>query len=202
MDRRKSIRRGFSLIEAAIVLGVVGLVIGGIWVAASVVIENDRVNRASTATILMVGNARRLIGKDAGVMMEKLGQNAEHNLADMMIAAGAVPTDLVSNGHLKTPWDTEMRFYIGDTGGGVLPTPWLAVTFLGLPASSCRRLVVAISNHFHDRSELTRIYMQGTIAGDQAFFHSFPVSLSDPTLCYTEAADGTMFMFSFFFNPS
>lgn len=35
MDRQKSIRRGFSLVEAAIVLGVVGLVIGGIWVGAS-----------------------------------------------------------------------------------------------------------------------------------------------------------------------
>lgn len=33
-------RRGFNLIEAAIVLGVIGLVIGGIWVAAAAI--NDR----------------------------------------------------------------------------------------------------------------------------------------------------------------
>lgn len=35
MDRQKSIRRGFSLVESAIVLAVVGLVVAGIWVAAS-----------------------------------------------------------------------------------------------------------------------------------------------------------------------
>lgn len=35
------LRLGFNLIEAAIVLGVVGLVIGGIWVAASAVRNNQ-----------------------------------------------------------------------------------------------------------------------------------------------------------------
>lgn len=35
-------RRGFNLVEAAIVLGVVGLVIGGIWVAAAAVQENNK----------------------------------------------------------------------------------------------------------------------------------------------------------------
>jgi len=34
--------KGFSLIEAAIVLGIIGLVIGGIWVAATAVRNNQR----------------------------------------------------------------------------------------------------------------------------------------------------------------
>lgn len=37
-------RRGFSLIEAAIVLGIVGLVIGGIWVAASAISHRQKDN--------------------------------------------------------------------------------------------------------------------------------------------------------------
>lgn len=43
-------KRGFSLIEAAIVLGVVGVVIGGIWAAASRINES---RRANAAVILM-----------------------------------------------------------------------------------------------------------------------------------------------------
>jgi hypothetical protein len=38
-------KRGFNLIEAAIVLGVVGLVIGGIWVAASSVSRTMGINQ-------------------------------------------------------------------------------------------------------------------------------------------------------------
>lgn len=41
-------RRGFNLIEAAIVLGVIGLVIGGIWYAASRVHVENRANIAFT----------------------------------------------------------------------------------------------------------------------------------------------------------
>lgn len=40
----KRSRRGFNLIEAAIVLGVVGLVIGGIWIAASSVRQRMAIN--------------------------------------------------------------------------------------------------------------------------------------------------------------
>ncbi len=40
--------RGFNLVEAAIVLGVIGLVIGGIWVAASSVQSSMRVNQLTT----------------------------------------------------------------------------------------------------------------------------------------------------------
>ena len=50
---RKS-RRGFNLIEAAIVLGVVGLVIGGIWVAAAAVQQNLREADASKGLIQIV----------------------------------------------------------------------------------------------------------------------------------------------------
>jgi len=41
--------RGFNLVEAAIVLGVVGLVIGGIWVAAASVSQQFKVQRFLTS---------------------------------------------------------------------------------------------------------------------------------------------------------
>jgi hypothetical protein len=45
MNSRQGNNRGFNLIEAAIVLGLVGLVVGGIWSAASNYLENQRVQR-------------------------------------------------------------------------------------------------------------------------------------------------------------
>lgn len=38
-------RSGFSLIEAAIVLGVVGTIIGGIWIAAAMVMDRIKLNQ-------------------------------------------------------------------------------------------------------------------------------------------------------------
>ena len=51
-------RKGFSLIESAIVLGVVGLVIGGIWLGDSTINENIRINQTIQGTGIMVNNIR------------------------------------------------------------------------------------------------------------------------------------------------
>lgn len=53
-------RKGFSLIEAAIVLGVVGLVIGGIWVAAATVYRNHRLNQTVAGIGVIYRNTRNL----------------------------------------------------------------------------------------------------------------------------------------------
>lgn len=52
--------RGFNLIEAAIVLAVVGFVIGGIWYAAAAVNENMKINKAISRTFQMIEDTRRL----------------------------------------------------------------------------------------------------------------------------------------------
>lgn len=46
-------RMGFSLVEAAIVLAVVGGVVGAIWVAAATVIENHRVNKTVEQSLMI-----------------------------------------------------------------------------------------------------------------------------------------------------
>ena len=53
-------RRGFSLIEAAIVLGVIGLVIGGIWIGAEAVNRNIKMNNTFSGLISGVQEIRRL----------------------------------------------------------------------------------------------------------------------------------------------
>jgi len=56
--------QGFSLIEAAIVLGVVGLVMGGIWVAASTVTDKLKWSRTETGMSYLVEQAMRDLSAD------------------------------------------------------------------------------------------------------------------------------------------
>lgn len=62
MSLKKPARhRAFSLIESAIVLGIVGLVIGVLWVAASDVMERHKVNRTVQQITHMVNCVRNLV---------------------------------------------------------------------------------------------------------------------------------------------
>lgn len=53
-------RRGFNLVEAAIVLGVVGLVIGGIWVVASSVSTKRGINAFASDALQLFYNVQRM----------------------------------------------------------------------------------------------------------------------------------------------
>ena len=53
-------KKGFSLIESAIVLGIVGLVIGGIWVATATIRENMLINKTVQGTGIIANNIRGL----------------------------------------------------------------------------------------------------------------------------------------------
>ena len=52
---------GFSLIEAAIVLGIIGLVLGGIWIATSSITQARKINDMASAYLQIASNTRRLI---------------------------------------------------------------------------------------------------------------------------------------------
>jgi hypothetical protein len=54
-------RRGFNLIDAAIVLALVGLVVGGIWVAAAHFSEEYKVNKTVQDLELIVKKIQNLI---------------------------------------------------------------------------------------------------------------------------------------------
>ena len=56
----KNNKRGFNLIEIAIVLAVIGLVIGGIYVAASAVTENNRKQNTQKQLLQIVQNTRAI----------------------------------------------------------------------------------------------------------------------------------------------
>jgi type II secretory pathway pseudopilin PulG len=61
MQQRHNHKKGFSLVEAAIVLGVVGLVIGGIWVAAASVKQRWFETKFSEGFLLFVQKTQRYL---------------------------------------------------------------------------------------------------------------------------------------------
>lgn len=86
--RQKARYRGFNLIEAAIVLGVVGLVIGAIWVGAASFYQRHRVEQ-SYSGMLMIGNKIGKIYSDAGLVSEFALAAAElHGMVGNSLPAG------------------------------------------------------------------------------------------------------------------
>ena len=93
--------KGFSLIESAIVLGVVGLVIGGIWVAASAVNSNLRMSNTVVAILQMVQGGQKLFPLQS--YPTAVGYTFSMNT---MQAAGVLPGDFTlfnSNLNAKSP---------------------------------------------------------------------------------------------------
>ena len=90
--------RGFNLIDSAIVLGVVGIVIGGIWVAASAVREAMKVSETIQGVFLTSRNIQRVIStRDA----EAIGQPVD--ITTSLIDAGVFPRNWIQDGRVIHP---------------------------------------------------------------------------------------------------
>ena len=93
-------RMGFNLIEAAIVLAVVGGVIGGIWVSAAAVYENYKVTKIYETTTQIVGKFENLYSR-----MPLQPEGTWTTITNVMIATNAIPKDLVTSSvAAETPW--------------------------------------------------------------------------------------------------
>ena len=91
MNLRKFKRRGFSLVELAIVLGVVGTVIGGVWGAAGVARQSSRLEQASENVSLSINAVRSVYGSQSAIV----GSVAQ--VEPLMIQVGGMPTHLLRN---------------------------------------------------------------------------------------------------------
>lgn len=105
-------KKGLSLIESAIVLGIVGLVIGGIWVAAATVQENRRQARFLEQIVHIasaVGNsAFNNITTPASVAFAFLDQAAAENIRKDAWPA-FLPADVITSSPYPTsPWGWPM----------------------------------------------------------------------------------------------
>lgn len=126
--------RGFNLVEAAIVLGVVGLVIGGIWIAASAASETYKVNKSVEGMFQTSRNIQNTIPKSNASV---IGNNGD--MVPIVINANLAPADWVKNGTLVNPFGGSIDIY--NVSGDWRYT----ISFNNVPKSACIKMLRRMS---------------------------------------------------------
>ncbi len=163
---RQNHKRGFNLIEAAIVLGVVGLVIGGIWIAASAVSDKMRVNEAIKGLTLMADRTTRLLSR---YDIETAGSG---DITDFVIASGAAPPGWVQGSTIIDPWGESVA--LSSSTPDVYAPTRIDVCFQNVPVSRCKALVARAPTQ-----DIIGIY------AEPDFFTSIPIPVDSP-ICSIE----------------
>ncbi len=111
-------RRGFTLTEIAIVLGIVGLILGAIWIAAAAVYQNLRLSHAN-AEVLQIAQGVRTLYATVNIIPGGVVQD----ITDAVVCAKAAPPEL-----FNAP--------CGTAGGATLFDQWSGgATAIYVPAS-------------------------------------------------------------------
>jgi len=182
-------RSGFNLVEAAIVLGVVGLVIGGIWVAASSVTEKRRLSAASTAILQLVQSLR-------GSLTGQPLPNSWLWTNELVINGGFLPANWTSNASLTIFNDAG---YAVNTGVAYDTTEFaqsnnhgIVLNFDNMSNAECINLVAAITSRFKDRSDLSYVAI-----GSATYLRSFPADMATITTNCTSRGNNPAVAFAF-----
>jgi len=172
--------RGFTLTEAAIVLGIVGLILGAIWVAASAVYNNMRVQTTTTQLLQMVQSIRSL-----HATQQTMGGSGD--IASDLAKAGAVPKDMVGGTDdamtVTNTWGGAVTIEPADSGAA------FQIEYASVPREACTELVTRMTGPGRD-SGLSEI---GT--ADSTFVAAdsdFPVSVIDAVAACTDASSNTL----------
>lgn len=145
--------RGFSLIEAAIILGVIGLIVGAVWVVGSKVQRSTEITAAGDQLQIIVDNVRGLYLNQRQMTVDNTqaivngAACGAANFTSRLSCLGVFPADITGgpgNPAFHT-WDQ------ATAGGSVVVTPRdinlniaaaesFGVQFLNLPVDVCTEM--------------------------------------------------------------
>ena len=139
LKTRASRRAGFNLIEAAIVLGIVGLIVGGIWAAAGAAYENMRQQNASKQLLALVQGIRGFYAQSPTDVVETdLGKLNDLGVlpADMVVDSGGTKSMRHQWGGSVTIEDTTATYNIAS----------FQVSFHDMKKDACRNFLTRSAN--------------------------------------------------------
>lgn len=127
-------RQGFSLIEAAIVLALVGVVIGGIWAAASTVSESHRISDTLEGIASLLGNLRQ---NYEGQDLAQLETDVIYFTEDSTVFSNVVGFTYTSTFNVKDAWGKDV--------GGYFEADGFDLIFYELNKSACMKIISKFS---------------------------------------------------------
>jgi len=132
-------RRGFTLTEIAIVLGIIGLILGAIWIAASAVYMSMSTSKAKSELLQITQGIRSIYGDQ--VLVDTA--NAV-DLTPALIAAKILPSDSIVNAStVNGPWPgSSIEIYSSQNPYTGVVGDSFEVVFANIPMAACIALAV------------------------------------------------------------
>lgn len=175
---------GFSLIESAIILGVVGLIVVGIWIAAGTVNESRRVQETSSFLLRM---SQEATAKIPGSVYGGTGSSDASQLLNEMKITPA--NWQLSATALQDPWGNAVS---ADVKGDPPAPRVIAIGITHLTKAQCLKLVSAVTSRFRDNTQLVMVEISASDGSDVTSFPADPAG----SYCGTDALRTATFNFA------
>lgn len=178
-------QKAFNLIEAAIVLAVVGGVIGGIWTVSAAVYENYKVEKTVEGIFTTARNIQNLIS-----MNDTNGFVINQDINNTIIGADLIPKDWINGASLYTPMGNGLVVY-----AKVSPPDTFVIKTQNMTKSGCIKLMVKTTSREANKSGNARdLVWVNTKNPDQYPGAAFPIT---PDQAASYCVDGITVQFYF-----
>jgi prepilin-type N-terminal cleavage/methylation domain-containing protein len=136
----RSKQRGFTLVEMTIVLGIIGIVVAAIWIAAGPVFLNNQVNQATQEMQTVVENMLPLYQGRAWPPAVVAGCP---DITGNAISAGAIPSSNVTGACTASQvWGGAGTFTISANAAGAPAGNTFRISFANVPLQGCIALLM------------------------------------------------------------
>jgi len=185
---------GFTLIESAIVLGIVGLVVAGIWIASQALSQKAALAKANEGLIQLAQNIQNNL---TITQASQIGNGTY--IANTARKAGWVPADWIRNNQIAFPLGAPLDYM------SVWGPQWrVQIGLTGLTQDVCMQLITQFTSRYNSSNSGSNAYSSGglvdvfwyTLGGASTGTNSFPLTGTATQCPYTTNSNTLFFTFA------